>query len=138
MRSIVDKILPTGLLNDEQISKMTEEEKKELYQKQKNIIQEFQKRSDQEIFAFTSVLRNLNEDLLLIRKNQVNIEINQKLDKDDEELQPTSKQECVHIEHSPPRFFKSNKRIISHQRQFSLGSLTPKKPINNYRPPFRH
>ena len=71
MRSIIDKELPKGLVSDGEISQMSEEEKRDLYQKQKTIIQEFQKRSDQEINSCTSILRNLNENLLLLRKNQL-------------------------------------------------------------------
>lgn len=137
MRSIIENALPNGLVNDDGISQMTKEEKEELYQKQKFIIQEFQKKSDQEINVFTSILRNLNEDLLSIRKNQTILD-NSKTSEISDDLPVIDKyKECRHIEHSPPRLFKSNINIISHKRQFSLGVL-PKKSIKNYRPPFRH
>lgn len=140
MRSIVDKILPTGLLNDEQISKMTEEEKKELYQKQKNIIQEFQKRSDQEIFACTSVLRNLNEDLLSLRKNQLkyNTINTQSSDQQIEILQKDKVHDRKNIEQPPLRAIKSARNPRFQQKQFPISRPAQKKSTKSSRPPFRH
>lgn len=140
MRSIVDKILPNGLLNDDEISQMNEEEKKQLYQNQKLIIQEFQKRSDQEICACTSVLRNLNEDLLTLRKNQLKSSSinNQSSEPQIEILQKDKIHDHKNIEQPPLRAIKSARNPRFQQKQHTLSRPVQKKPVKSHRPPFRH
>ncbi|KAK8884478.1 hypothetical protein M9Y10_043590 [Tritrichomonas musculus] len=138
MRSIIDKELPKGLVSDGEISQMSEEEKRDLYQKQKTIIQEFQKRSDQEINSCTSILRNLNENLLLLRKNQLkNNRTNKQTSNQQVETQVKEKRkEHQHLESPrPPKTTRNHPKL---QKQLSLSIPTQKKQIKNYKPPFRH
>ncbi|KAK8885481.1 hypothetical protein M9Y10_040930 [Tritrichomonas musculus] len=136
MRSIIDKELPNGIADDEKISQMNDEEKKELYQKQKTIIQEFQKKSEQEINVCTSVLRNLNENLLILRKNQLQNLINK------ESIEQRSKTQIheikQHRQHLENPLQQRTRKLVWLQKRHSLNIPMQKVQVKSYKPPFRH
>lgn len=136
MRSIIDKELPNGIVDDEKISQMNDEEKKELYQKQKTIIQEFQKKSEQEINVCTSVLRNLNENLLMLRKNQLQNFINK------ESIEQRSKTQIheikQHRQNLENPLQQRARKLVWLQKRHSLNIPMQKVQVKSYKPPFRH
>ncbi|OHS99166.1 hypothetical protein TRFO_34445 [Tritrichomonas foetus] len=80
MQTIVKEVLPDGLPNDITVEAMSEDEKKQLYDSQRAIIQEFQRRSEKEVAKLREKLRSLNEQFLIIRKslyaNQISVQNN--------------------------------------------------------------
>ena len=134
MKKIVSEFLPMGILSDSQIDSLSNLEKESLYQTQKKVIQEFQNRSDKEIFALSTTLRAKHEQLLMIRRTIHNQQLQKTLQKTVQPRQSNTQQQQQQQHHHQPKQ-PSTKRAIKQPDQVNPDLSSPRKRVRNSSPP---